>query len=189
MYIENFIQKVLRKNICDILIKTSETVCPCVFDWQILFSKNICNLFCNWISIIPSSNDGDSNRYYGDRLITSSSSPVNWAMPASLDLPTLLPEVPDRLHQQQLHYYFPAVHASVDPDSFSHKTLLQKALHFSFGHHPEYESTVESKSQKVKCFRFMFPFCPAILLCKSSKFNQSAFTTLKFQTKLFHSFF
>ena len=24
---------------------------------------------------------------------------------------------------------------------FSHKMLLQKALHFSFGHHPEYEST------------------------------------------------
>ena len=47
-------------------------------------------------------------------------------MPASLDLPTLLPEVPDRLHQQQLHYYFPAVHASVDPDSSSHKILLQK---------------------------------------------------------------
>ena len=51
-------------------------------------------------------------------------------MPASLDLPTLLPKVQDRLHQQQLHYYFPAVHASVDPDSSSHKMLLQKALHF-----------------------------------------------------------
>ena len=24
-------------------------VCPCVFDWQIIFSKNFCNLFCNWI--------------------------------------------------------------------------------------------------------------------------------------------
>lgn len=47
-------------------------------------------------------------------------------MPASLDLPTLLPKVPNRLHQQQLHYYFPAVHASVDPDSSSHKILLQK---------------------------------------------------------------
>ena len=48
-------------------------------------------------------------------------------MPASLDLPRLLPEVPDRLHRQQ-YYYFPAVHASVDPDSFSHKTLLQKVI-------------------------------------------------------------
>ena len=33
--------------------------------------------------------------------ITSSSLPANWATPASLDLPILLPEVPDRLHQQQ----------------------------------------------------------------------------------------
>ena len=33
--------------------------------------------------------------------ITSSSLPANWATPASLDLPILLPEVPDRLHQRQ----------------------------------------------------------------------------------------
>ena len=61
--------------------------------------------------------------------ITSLYSPVNWAMPASPDLPILLPEVPDQLHRQQLHYYFPVVRASVDPDSFSRRTLLQKALH------------------------------------------------------------
>ena len=63
-------------------------------------------------------------------------------MPASLDLPILLPEVPDRLHQQQLHYYFPAVHASVDPDSFSHKMLLQKALHFAKQMFPGYQALV-----------------------------------------------
>ena len=49
-------------------------------------------------------------------------------MPASLDLPTLLPEVPNRLYQQQLHYYFPAVHASVDQDSSSHKMLKLYSL-------------------------------------------------------------
>ena len=63
-------------------------------------------------------------------------------MPASLDLPTLLPEVPDRFHQQQLHYYFPAVHASVDPDSSSHKMLLQKALHFAKQMFPGYQALV-----------------------------------------------
>ena len=46
---------------------------------------------------------------------------------------------------------------------------------------------VEGKSQKIKCFRLTFPSCSTILLCKSPKFNQSAFTTFQLQSKLFHS--
>ena len=49
----------------------------------------------------------------------------------------------------------------MDPDSFSHKMLLQKALHFSFGHHPEYESTLSniaeivniSERETLRCFK------------------------------------
>ena len=49
----------------------------------------------------------------------------------------------------------------MDPDSFSHKMLLQKALHFFFCHHPEYESTLSniaeivniSERETLRCFK------------------------------------
>ena len=130
-------------------------------------------LHFRFISIILSSNDGDLNRFDGDRISICT---------INILISSIYYIVLRIVFSLKLHYFFTIFHyfivfaselsnarisgfantfakSSGSTSSatvallfscctcicgsrfFSHKMLLQKALHFSFGHHPEYEST------------------------------------------------
>ena len=68
--------------------------------------------------------------------LISSSSQVKIAVPPSPDWREPLQAIPHQYLPEPLPCFVLYSDASADPDLFSHKMLLQTALHFSSGHHP-----------------------------------------------------